>query len=177
MGDSTKKIALLLHPRLIEVEHYGVRTLVGVGNILHEIRVYGVAAVRTSRIIEIYDIEFRFYLVPVQVVQQVVVGNGREVCKLKIVDIHRVALLDLLLDVGIDHRVGFSAARRAQNDGRTLRQKNVDPAVIPPLIIVETGGQVHGVFIGQEPRFLHEGFVLVVEHIVHEVCLQQAARP
>ena len=74
---------------------------------------YGVAAVRTTRIVEIDYIEFWLYLVPVQVVQQVVVGNGRKVWELEVVDIHRVAFLDLLLDVGIDYGVGFSAAGRA----------------------------------------------------------------
>ena len=42
-GRFHKKVALLLHPRLIEVEHYRIGTLVGVRNILHEIRVNGIA--------------------------------------------------------------------------------------------------------------------------------------
>lgn len=63
-----EKIALLLHPRLIEIEHNRVGTLVCVGNILHEIRMYGVTAVATARIVEIDNVEFRFHLVPVQII-------------------------------------------------------------------------------------------------------------
>ena len=58
-----------------------------------------------------------------------------------------------------------------------MGQKNVDPAVVPPLFIVETGGQVHGVFVGQKACLLLERFVFVVERVVHEVVFQKAARP
>ena len=44
-GRFHEKVALLLHPRLIEVEHNRVGALVSVGYVLHEIRVNGVAAV------------------------------------------------------------------------------------------------------------------------------------
>lgn len=64
-GRFHEKIALLLHPRLVEIEHNCVGTLVRVGNILHEVRVNGVAAVTAARIIEIDNVEFRFHLIPV----------------------------------------------------------------------------------------------------------------
>ena len=38
MGLSTKKIALLLHPASVQVEHDGIGALVGVRNIGHEVR-------------------------------------------------------------------------------------------------------------------------------------------
>ena len=60
-----KEIALLLHPRLVEVEHDGVRRFVSVGNILHEIRVYGIATVAAARVIEVYHVELRLDLLPV----------------------------------------------------------------------------------------------------------------
>ena len=72
-----KEVALLLHPTLIEVEHDGVRALVSVRNILHEIRVYGIAAVAASRVIKVNYIELRLHLVSLRVVEQMVVGNGR----------------------------------------------------------------------------------------------------
>ena len=133
---------------------------------------YGVAAVRPSRVVEIDYIEFRLYRIPVQVVQEVVVGNGREAGKFEIVNVLTVSLFDLLLDIGIDHGIGFSAARRTQHDGGTLRQHNVDPAVMPLFFVVKAHGQVHGVFVGQQTRLLHEGFILVIERVVHEVVLQ-----
>lgn len=73
-GRFHKEVALLLHPRLIEVEHNGIGTLVSVRNIFHEVGMNGIAAVRTPRIVEIDHIEFRLYLVAVRMVQQVVVG-------------------------------------------------------------------------------------------------------
>ena len=86
-----------------------------------------------------------------------------------------VPLLNLLLDVGIDHCERLAAARCTQHDGRTLGQKDIDPAVVPLLFIVETGWQVHGVLAGQEACLLLERFVFVVENVVHQVVLQQAA--
>ena len=52
MGLSTKKIALLLHPASVQVEHDGIGALVGVRNIGHEVRVNGVTAVRAARVVE-----------------------------------------------------------------------------------------------------------------------------
>ena len=71
-----EEVALLLHPRLVEVEHDGVGTFVSVGYILHEVGVYGITAVRPSRVVEIDYIEFRLHCVSIQVVQQVVIGDG-----------------------------------------------------------------------------------------------------
>ena len=98
-GRFHEEVALLLHPCFVEVEHYRVGTLVSVRNILHEVGVYGVAPVASSRVIEVDYVEFRLYLIPVQMIYQVVVSDCREVCKLEIVDIHRVTLLNLLLYV------------------------------------------------------------------------------
>ena len=112
-GRFHEEVALLLHPRLIEVEHNGIGTFVCVRNILHEIRVYGIATVRTSRIVEVDYIELRLYLVSIRMIHQVVVGNGREVGKLKIITVHRKAFFNLLLDKVIHHCVGFSTARCA----------------------------------------------------------------
>ena len=40
-----EEVALLFNPRAVEVEHYCIGTLVSVCNILHEIRVNGIATV------------------------------------------------------------------------------------------------------------------------------------
>ena len=172
-----KEIALLLHPRLIEVEHYRVGTLVGIRDVLHKVGVYGVATVASPWVVKIDYIEFRFDFIPVQMVNQMVVGNGGQVCKLEIVDIHRVTLLNLLLDIGIYHCIGLSAARSSENDGSPERIDDVYPTVIPPLLIIETGGQIDRILVLDEPCLLHEALVLVVEHVVHQVCLQQPAHP
>ena len=82
-GRFHEEVALLLHPRFVQIKHDRVGALVCVGNVLHEVGVNGVAAVRASRVVEIDHIKFRLHLVPVQVVHQVVVGNGREVWKLE----------------------------------------------------------------------------------------------
>ena len=85
-GRFDEEVALLLHPRLIEVEHDGIGTLVSVGNILHEVGVYGVAAVAAPRIVEIDYIEFRFHLVSVRVVEQMIIGNRGQVAEFEIVN-------------------------------------------------------------------------------------------
>lgn len=132
---------------------------------------------RAAWVVKIYHIEFRLHLIPVQMVQQVVVSNRREVGEFEIVNIHRVPFFNLLLDVGIDHCETFPAAGRAQHDGRTLRQKNIDPAVVPPLAVIKARAQVHRIFVREQARFLLERFVLVVERIVHQIVLQKAAHP
>ena len=40
-----EEVTLLLHPRLIEVEHNGIGTLVGIRNIFHKVWVNGIATV------------------------------------------------------------------------------------------------------------------------------------
>ena len=100
-----EEVALLLHPRLIQVEHYGVRAFVSVRDILHEIRVDGIATVRASRVVEVYHIELRFHLVALRVVKQVIVGYRGQVAEFEVVHIHREALFNLLLDEIIYHRV------------------------------------------------------------------------
>ena len=72
-----EEVALLLHPRLVKVEHNRIGTLVGIRNVRHEVWVDGITAVRPSRVVEVDDIELRFYLVPAQVVDEVIVGNHR----------------------------------------------------------------------------------------------------
>ena len=137
----------------------------------------GVAAVAAPRIVEIDYIEFRLHCVSVQMVQQMVVGNGRKVGKLEVVDIHRVALFDLLLDKVIDHGIGLSAARCSEYDCCAERIYDIDPTSVPSLAIVEARGQIYRVFVGQETCFLLKGFVFVIEHIIHQIVFQKTARP
>ena len=87
MGDSTKKSPLLFNPGAIEVEHYRITRLIRIGDIRHEFRIDGIAAVRPARIVEIDDIEPGLDLVLVHIVQQSIVGDGGEVIKLVIVDV------------------------------------------------------------------------------------------
>ena len=60
-----EEITLLLHPCLIEVEHYGVRRFVGIGNILHKIGVDGITTVATAGVVEVNHVELRLDLVSV----------------------------------------------------------------------------------------------------------------
>ena len=41
----------------------------------------------------------------------------------------------------------------------------------------ETGGQVDGIFVLQQPGFLPEGFVFDIEHIAHQVMPVKPAHP
>ena len=176
-GRFHEEVTLLLHPRAVEVEHDGVGTLVGIRNVGHEVRVDGVAAVAAARVVEVDDVELRLHLVPLRVVEQMVVGNHGEVGKLEVIHIHRISFLYLLLDEIVHHGIRLAAARRAQHDGGTEGIDHVDPAPVPPLAVVEACGQVHGIVVLQQPCLLHETLVLRVEHILHQVVLQQAAHP
>ena len=137
----------------------------------------GVAAVAAARVVEVDDVELRFHLVPLRVVQKMVVGNHGEVGKLEVVHIHRVTLLYLLLDEIVHHGIRLAAARRAQHDGGAEGINHVDPAPVPTLAVVEACGQVHGIVVLQQPCLLHETLVFRVEHILHQIVLQQTAHP
>ena len=66
---------------------------------------------RLARVIEVYHIELRFYLIGVQMLEQVIIGDLGKVGKLVVVDIHRKTFLYLLLDVVVYDGVGFSRTR------------------------------------------------------------------
>ncbi len=70
-----EEVALLLHPRLVEVEHDGIGTLVGIRNVAHEVRMDRIAAVTPARVVEVDDVELRFYLVALLMAHHMVVGN------------------------------------------------------------------------------------------------------
>lgn len=78
-----EEVTLLLHPGLVQIEHYRIGTLVSIGDVLHEIRMDGIAAVRAPRVVEVDDVELRPDPVCVHVVQQVVVGDGGKVAELE----------------------------------------------------------------------------------------------
>ena len=106
-----------------------------------------------------------------------VIGYCGQVAEFEVVHIHREALFNLLLDEIIYHRIGFSAARRTQHDGSPKGIHDIDPAVVPTLFVVKPCRKIDRILTFNKPCFLHETFVLVVEHIVHKVVLQQAAHP
>ena len=83
----------------------------------------------------------------------------------------------MLLDEIIYHRIGFSTARRTQNDGSPKGIHDIYPAVVPTLLVVKPCRQIDRILAFDKPCFLYEALVLVVEHIIHEVVLQQAAHP
>ena len=100
-----EEVPLLLNPTSVKVKHNGVCTLVGIRDVCHEGRVYGIAPMAATGIIEIDDIELRQYLITLLVTQQMVVGNRAEVAELVIIDIHREALFDGLLDEVVHYGV------------------------------------------------------------------------
>ena len=65
----------------------------------------GIATVRASRVIEVYHVELRLHLVSLRVVEQMIIGYRGQVAEFEVVNIHREALLNLLLDKIVYHRV------------------------------------------------------------------------
>lgn len=97
--------------------------------------------------------------------------------KFEVVDELRIAFFYLLFDELINNRIGLPAARTSDNDGRTLGIDDIDPTVVPFFLVIETGGQIDGILVLDQAGLLHKAFVLVVEYIVEQVVLQQAADP
>ena len=129
IGDSTKKITLFLYPGLVQIEHYGIGTFVGIADICHESWIDWIASVAASGVVEIDDIEFRLDLVMLSVLEQMVVGYLRKVRKLVVIDIHGKGFLNLLFDVVVHYGIALSGAGCSQYDRGSERVHDVDPAV------------------------------------------------
>ena len=101
-----KKVALLLHPTSIEVEHDSVRRFVCVRYIGHERRMDWIASMAPLRIIEVDYIEFRgIFTIPLLVIEHVVVRYCAQIGILIIINIKAESLLYLLFNEIIDHCV------------------------------------------------------------------------
>ena len=110
-----KEIALFGNPCFIEIQHNCVCRLISIRNIGHKGRIDRITAVRTSRIVKIYDVKFRRFFITMQVGPQMVIRYGRKIVEFKIINVHGEAFLDLLLNERIDDTVSFSAARRSDD--------------------------------------------------------------
>ena len=155
-GAFHKKIALLLHPASVQVEHDGIGALVGVRNIGHEVRVNGVTAVRAARVVEIYDVESRDFLVTFLVIQQVVVGDFRKIGKLVVIDVLGIALFDLLFNKLVYNTITLPAAQASHADASPLRVYDVGEPVVPLFVIVKFRRQIYGVLVLDQACFLLE---------------------
>ena len=130
-----------------------------------------------ARVVEVDHVEPDVARVLVPVLEQMVVDDGAQVRILEIITIERVALRYLLLDELVDDAVRFPAARRAQHEGCPERVHHVYSAVMPFPVVMETGRKVHRILVRHQPCLLHEGLVLLVEHVIHQPASQKAAGP
>ena len=167
-----EEVALLLDPGFIQIEHRDIGRFIGVGDVVEKLRVDRIAAMASSGIVEVQHVEFRRNCIVFPVFQKMIVGYDAQVRELEVIDVHGEALLDLLPDEIVDHGIGLPGAGCAEDRCRTERIDDIDPSVAHPPLIPELCGQVDRIFIGQPPRLLQEGFVLVVEHVLHHIILQ-----
>ena len=79
------------------------------------------------------------------------------------------------IDEIIDNGIGLTATRCPQDGYCTEGIDDVYPAPVPFLVIIESGRQIDRVLVFQKPCLLHKGFVLLIEDILHQVVLQEAA--
>ena len=172
-----EEVTLLLHPRLVEVKHDGIGRLVGIRYIRHEVRVNRITAVTPARVIEVNHIELGPNLITIHVIHQVIISNHRQVRVLVIVTVERISLFYLLLDEVVDDGIRLTATRSTKYNSGTEGIDHVNPALLPLLFVVETGGQIDGILVLHQTGFLHKRFVLVVKHIIHKVVLKQTAHP
>src|SRR5699024_1360500 len=103
------------------------------------------------------------------VFQQMIVGNGGEVVKLEIVDVHRKPLFDVLLDVVVYDGVGFSRAGSTKYNRGSKWVDDINPTVIPFAFIIELRRKIDGVFIFHQTGFLPKTLVFIIENIVHQI--------
>ena len=134
-GRIGEEVALLIDPRLIEVQKRDVGAFIGVRDVVHEACVDGIAAVRLTGIVEVDDAELRFDGVSIQMMQQMVVGDARQVVELVVVDEHRKTLFDMLFDIVVQYGVAFSGAGQAEDRRRSVNVYNRYPPV-PPLSFI-----------------------------------------
>ena len=161
-----EKVSLLLHPRLIEVKHDGVRRFVSIRNIRHQLRCQWITTVAFPRIIEIDHIKFRWNLITVSVLEQMVVSDNRQVIKLKIIYIERIGFLYSLLYKLVDNGIGLPAARCSQYHCRPKNINKVDKSVVSLPSVPEFGRQIDGIFVFHKAGFLHERFILGIENVL-----------
>ena len=114
-----KEVSLLLHPAFIEIKHDCVTRFVSIGNIRHQFRSQRITTVAFSRIIEVYYIKFRRYLVTVPILNQMVIGDNGQIIKLEVIYVKCIGFLDSLLNELIDNRIWFSAPRCSEYHSRT----------------------------------------------------------
>ena len=107
--------------------------------------------------------------------QQMVVNNRGEVGILEVVTVDGKSFLDLLFDEIIDDSIRLTATRRSQYGDSSERIDHVYPAPVPFLAVIESGRQIDRVLVFQKSCFLHKGFVLLIEDILHQVVLQESA--
>src|SRR5690606_16271686 len=99
--------------------------------------------------------------------QQMVEGNRGKVVKLKIVDIHRKALFDMLLDVVVYDGVGFSGAGSTKYNRSPKRIDDINPSIVPFAFVKKLRRKIDRVFIFYQTGFLLETLVFIIENIVH----------
>ena len=75
---------MFLNPRAVEIEHNRVSTFVGIRDVRHKGGVDGITAMRPAQIVEVDDEELGLHLVGIEVRQEMVVGDLREVWELVI---------------------------------------------------------------------------------------------
>lgn len=59
----------------------------------------------------------------------------------------------------------------------TIRIDNIDPAIIPFLLVVKARRQIDRVLVLHQSRLLHKTLILRIKYIVHKVVFQQATHP
>ena len=151
-----KEIALFLNPRLVQIQEYGICRFVGIRNIRHEVRMYRVAPVAAHGVIEIDDVELDPLRVFILILYQMVIHDSGEVRIFEVVAIKREPFLYLLFKEVVHHCERLARTGGAQHYCCAERIYHVYPSLVPLLLVVELSGKIDGIWILQQPCFLHE---------------------
>lgn len=112
--------------------------------------------------------KFRRFIVAAQMGSQMIVCDLAQVRMLIVVEQHGKAFFDLLLDDIVDDGIGFPGAGHSTDHNRSVYCRDVQPSVMPFLLIVKARGQVDRVLACHKTGFLLKTFVLRVISVVHQ---------
>ena len=88
-------------------------------------------------VVEIYHVEFRLNFILVSMLQQMIIGNGRKIVKLEIVNVHAETLLNLLFNVIVYNSIRFTRTRCPQHNRCPKRVYDIYPTVIPFIFVIK----------------------------------------
>lgn len=108
---------------------------------------------------------------------QMVVGYDRKIVEFEIVDIHRKAFFDQLFDELIDDGIALARAGKTDDVHGSENIDDVYVSIVPLPVIIKPSAKIHRIFVFDQPCFLHEALVFIIERIIRQTVGKKSAAP